>query len=228
MVLAASLLIVASASGTAQSSKLDEAIDRSNRIWYELPEVATTLSLADVTKSLSIREARRRGSAHMQIRVNGGLTQEVFDDRTRATILYHETKTYRDSESGPRTPYQELPVLTENRFDLRWDSTHGLILRARPALSIVRDERAARVADTTYRRLTARFRQRRTRDQEGQSIELRVLIDATGLVRRVEGEAETDGNGKLTFLFVCDPKVPSDEPFTYDVTKLVGWKKVEG
>ena len=227
MTVALSLALLASSVGRP-GTKLDDALAVSNRLLYDLPEVTTSITFATTDGATAIRNARRRTTLHSTLRVPTGLTSEIFNDGKSVVLLNFGPKTYSVVATGPRSPFEELPPLVEERFDLRLDATQGLILRANPSFSITRDERAVRIGTTTYRRLTGRHRQRRTKDQEGQAIDFRVLIDGTGLMRRAEGTAETDANGKLTFLFVCDPKVPADEPFVYDVSALKGWTKLDG
>lgn len=222
----------------APPDPLDEIVARSNRLTYDLPESAVVYSIAEGGKTASAREARRGERTHGQLRQDDVPTIEFFTDGKKTTVLDFDAQTYSENPVGPRASFDEstktpLPPLGPNEFQLQFQSSRGVVLRASPGFRVVADDPAVASGAESFRRLTVHGEGLTVAGDAGarKTVDLRVFVDAAGLVRRIEAELKSpaiDGAPAetATSLYVCDPKAPEDEPFAFDVARLVGWTRV--
>ena len=241
MILALSLALAAQTpapGAAAMADVLDAVVARSNRLTYDLPESAITYTVTQGGKTASAREARRGEMTHGQLREDDVPTIEFFTDGKKTTLLDFDEQTYSENAVGARLSFDEstktpLPPLEENEFQLQFQSSRGVILRASPGFRVVADDPAVALGEGTYRRLTVHGEGLAVAGDAGarKTIDLRAFVDTAGIIRRIEAELKSPAVGdapaeSATSLYVCEPKVPADEPFTFDVARLVGWKKI--
>ena len=232
MISALSLLLAAGMQVQTPAVDLDQLVQASNRLRYTLPESTTHLGFRAEKGAGSIREARRGGAEHAQFRRDDMLSLETFNDGKRLITLEFDRRIYSDlARTAPAATYEEavkepLDELKEDQFDMRFESGRGLVLRSRPAIQVLNDEPSVTVEGEERRRLTCRVdRPGDATTDNPMTVDFRVLIDRTGLIRKIEGEMKSKKEGDMTFLFTCDPAVPADEPFTFDVSRLKDWTK---
>lgn len=219
MILALSLALAqAAAPSTADVAAI---VARSNRVMYDLPEAVATFDCptdpdAAVAGKVKIRAARRGANVHFTFVEYDRLMRERFSDGKRSFILNHGQGTYVEQAAEPRPDAEKalvaLPPLDHDDLRVFFNTSKGLELRSRPAFDVVRDEPSA--GPKGLRRLTLRSVQAGDdRTPGGERTRVRIEIDATGLIRRVEAEDWRAPGLEPLVKFTCDPFVPKTEPF---------------
>ena len=174
----------------------------------------------------------RRGVASTrQTRKDGLLVRYGFHDPTRDLMLDFDQRMYAERAGTPRRSYAEAlretdEVSSDNSFTISMDSEYGFRVLANNPSRIVADEPRAVVDGATYRRIRLAYESpahARLRT-EGEWF---LLLDPTGLLRRAEGEMRRSDGFFVRFRSEWIPKVPADEPFTFDVARLKDWKKAD-
>ena len=239
MVAALTLLLAAQGSASPPATDpLEAVLDRSNRLLISLPGYMESATSRRSDTVVAMRVARKGYAEHMQFRRADLLRVESFNDGKRCVWLSFDDNTYYQIPSTtPQKPsYEEamkapLSPLEENEFDLAMNGERGLVLRSNPPLRILQEEPATTTGGENPQDLGAgrKFMGRLTKPSkdgvpDGSKLEWRVFVDASGLIRRAEVDSIKDGEtGRV--LYVCDPGVPADEPFTFDVARLKDWIK---
>ena len=221
----------APASVVPESKPIVDLLERSNRRLYDLPEVLWTSTYVTPSGEQSIREARRGTAKTRQTRKDGLLVRQTFRDAARDLALDFDRRMYAEQASTPRRTYAEAlretdEVSADNSFTISMDSEYGFRVLANRASRIVSDGPRASVDGAMYRRVRLAYESPAHSRLKSEG-EWFLLLDATGLLRRAEGEMRRSDGFFLRFRARWDPKVPADEPFTFDLARLKDWKRAE-
>lgn len=242
MISALALLLASSDSPvtapTRETPRLETILEEANARWCELP-VATTTYHVTTSKdgTFAMREVRDGERETLRFESGGLPVVQIFSDGKVLTALDLGARQYatgpvidKTTRAERRAKLGPLEPLGPDGVDVRFFNQYGVVVRTDPPMPILTDENAM-VDGVQVRRVIARLtKPHRDDERKGGTIEVTLLIDRKGgWLRRADvGYVPINGTEReMSLQFECVPSFPEDEAFTYDITRLKDWEKVD-